>query len=95
MMIKVVLTCDNTLGTVPTQCSYSHTIGTQYSTSVSEEMSISEGIEATMESNFLDIMSAGLKYSHTTGYNWGQESSEAKSKQVTTTVDTTVPAGII
>ena len=94
MMIKIVLTCDNTLGTVPIQCSYSHTIGTQYSDSVSKEMSISTGIEASMESNFMDILSAGLKVSHTTGYNWGQESSEAKSKQVTTTVDTTVPAGI-
>ena len=94
MMIKVVLTCDNTLGTVSTQCSYSHTIGTEYSTSLSKEMSISTGIEASMESNFMDILSAGLKVSHTTGYNWGQESSEAKSKQVTTTVQATAPAGM-
>ena len=93
MMLKVVLTCDNTRGTVPTQCSYSHTIGTQYSSYVSNEMSISVAVKYAMESMFWgSFMSLGV--SANTTYNWKHESSEAKSKQVTTTVEATAPAGM-
>ena len=91
--IKVVLTCDNTRGTVPTQCSYSQTIGTQYSTSVTNEMSVSVGVKYAMEVGFEGLFKESLEVSATTGYNWRHESSEAKSKQVTTTVQATAPAG--
>ena len=95
MIIKVVLTCDNTRGTFPTHCSYSQTIGTQYSSSVSHQISVSVAVESAVEASFFGLLSAGLKTSLNTGYNWRHESSEARSKQVTTTVEATAPAGII
>ena len=93
MIIKVVLTCDNTRGTFPTHCS--QTIGTRYSSSVSHQISVSVAVEAAVEASFFGLLSAGLKTSLNTGYNWRHESSEARSKQVTTTVEATAPAGII
>jgi len=89
----VVLTCDNSRGTSPTTCTYSQTIGTQYSSSVSQEMGISVAIEAAMQAEFVGVFSSSLKTSVTTGYNWRHETSQAKSKQVTTTVKATAPAG--
>ena len=89
-----MLTCDNTRGTVPTQCSYSQTIGTQYSTSVTNEMSVSVGVKYALEVGFEGLFKESLEVSATTGYNWRHESSEAKSKQVTTTVQATAPAGM-
>ena len=95
LIIKVVLTCDNSRGTSPTTCTYSQTIGTQYSSSVSHEMGISVAIEAAMQAEFVGVFSSSLKTSVTTGYNWRHETSQAKSKQVTTTVKATAPAGNI
>merc|ERR1712079_982110 len=48
----VVLTCDNTRGIVPTRCTYSQTIGTRYSSSVTKGMSVSKAVEAEMSLGF-------------------------------------------
>ena len=51
----VVLVCDNTGGLVDTYCSYSHTVGTSYSNSMTEEMSISVGVSATMSTDYFGL----------------------------------------
>ena len=49
-----VLVCDNTGGVVDTSCSYSHTVGTAYSNSMTEEMSISVGLKETITSSYFE-----------------------------------------
>ena len=51
----VILECDNTRGLVDTYCSYSHTVGTAFSDSMMEEMSISAGVKATMSADFFEL----------------------------------------
>merc|ERR1711976_340715 len=68
----VVLVCDNTGGVVDTYCSYAHTVGTAYSKSMSEEMSISVGVSASMSASYFGLFSASLEVSATTGYDWSQ-----------------------
>jgi hypothetical protein len=42
---ETILECDNTEGIVDTSCSYSQTIGTQYTDEISEMNSIDIGIQ--------------------------------------------------
>ena len=51
----MILVCDNTGGVVDTYCSYSHTVGTAFSDSMTEEMSISAGVKATMSADFFEL----------------------------------------
>ena len=47
-----VLVCDNNAGQTSTRCSYSQTIGTQFSDSVSEGMSVDTTVEAEIAAMF-------------------------------------------
>ena len=55
-----VLVCDNTNGAVDLHCSYSHTVGTAYSTSMSEQMSVSVGVKAEMSADFFELFRLNL-----------------------------------
>merc|ERR1719320_1528937 len=70
----VVLICDNTMGLTTTTCSYSLTIGTQFSDSMSQGMSIDTTVEAELQAQFWGIFSGSLGVSETTGYDWTQTS---------------------
>ena len=82
MPCQVILQCDNLDGQTTTKCSYAHTVGTEYSNEVSEGMSVDETVEMAMEAQFWEIFKESLGTSVTTGYNWGQVSTETKSEQV-------------
>ena len=48
----VVLVCDNVTGQTSTKCTYSQTISTQFSDSVSEGMSVDTMVQEEMEAMF-------------------------------------------
>ena len=48
----VVLVCDNVTGQTSTKCTYSQTISTQFSDSVSEGMSVDTTVQEEMEAMF-------------------------------------------
>ena len=83
----MVLVCDNTQGLVTTKCSYSQTVGTQFSDSMEEGMSVDTTVEAEMAAQFWGMFSGGLGVSESTGYDWSRTSEAAKSEQVTVTVE--------
>ena len=66
----MVLICDNTMGLTTTTCSYSLTIGTEFSDSLSEGMSIDTTVEAELQLQFWGLFSGGLGVSESTGYDW-------------------------
>jgi len=72
--------CDNMNNDVETKCSYTKTIGTTWTTEASNSMSIDATIEASMSSSFFGFFSAELGLSVSTGYDWTQTSSQAKSE---------------
>ena len=94
-MCQVVLVCDNTQGVVTTKCSYSQTVGTVFSESVEEGMSVDTTVKAEMSAQFWGMFSGGLGVSETTGYDWSRTSEAAKSEQVTVTVEAEAPPGLV
>ena len=92
---EVVLVCDNTLGLTSTTCSYSQTVGTQFSDSVSEGMSVDTTVKEEMSAQFWGLFSLGLGVSESTGYDWGHTSESTKSEQVTVTVQAEAPPGYV
>ena len=92
---EVVLVCDNTQGLVTTKCSYSQTVGTQFSDSMEEGMSVDTTVEAEMAAQFWGMFSGGLGVSESTGYDWSRTSEAAKSEQVTVTVEAEAPPGLV
>merc|ERR1719312_2051505 len=91
----VVLICDNTMGFTTTTCSYSLTIGTEFSDSLSEGMSIDTTVEAELQLQFWGLFSGGLGVSESTGYDWRHASDTTKSQQVTVTVQAEAPPGLV
>ena len=85
--------CDNLLGQYITKCTYSHTVGTQYSESMSEGMSVSQSVEMTMQAQFFKIFSTSMGVSMSTGYDWTHTTDSTKSEQTTITVEAHAPAG--
>ena len=92
---EVVLVCDNTQGVVTTKCTYAQTVGTVFSETVEEGMSVDTTVEAEMAAQFWGMFSGGLGVSQTTGYDWGRTSEAAKSEQVTVTVEAEAPPGLV
>jgi len=77
---NTIMQCDNTLSSVETLCSYTKTIGTTYTTTVQNSMSIDVTIEESMSTDFFRKFSAEIGVSATTGYDWTHISTEAKVK---------------
>jgi len=92
---EVIISCDNLLGVTTAKCSYQHTIGTEFSESVSEGMSIDASIKAELELQFWEIFKANLGFSASTGYDWTHTSQATQNEQVTVTVEAEAPPGMV
>ena len=87
------MVCDNLNGQATTKCTYSQTVGTEFSDSVSEGMSVDETVEYEMEMEFWGIFKQRMGMSVATGYDWGHTSDATKSEQTTITVEAEAPPG--
>jgi len=89
----VVLTCDNTINTVSTFCSFFRSIGTAYEASMAESMNIDVTIAEEMTIQLFRLFSNTLGISVETGYNWEHTTSEVQSTVQSVEVDAEAPAG--
>lgn len=87
-----IMQCDNSNNDVEAKCTYTKTIGTTWTTEASKSMSIDTTIEASMSASFFSFFSADIGISQTTGYDWTQTSSQAKSETEEFKVETVVNA---
>jgi len=78
-----IMQCDNTNNDLEAKCPYVETIGTTWSASASESMSIDATIEAAMSESFFGMFSSVIGLSSTTGYDWNNTSSAARSETKT------------
>jgi len=92
---ETVASYDNSNSHLPSTFTYKYTIGTSWSTEMSEGMSIDETVSAEMSAGFFDIFEEKIGFSVTTGYNWNEVSTEAQSETKEFSVQTDVPAGEI
>jgi len=88
---KTIMQCDNTPSSVETKCSYTKVIGTTFTNTAQESMNIDTTIEAAMSEAFFEFFSADIGTSITTGYDWTDISSQAKSETEEFKVETVVP----
>ena len=91
--MQVILVCDNLLGQTTTKCSYSQTIGTAFSQSASEGMSVSESVADKIHEGLFNIFSNDLEISTTTGYDWTHASEATQSEQITIKFEAEAPPG--
>jgi len=82
--------CDNTNSDSETKCSYTKTIGTTWTSEVSDSMSIDSTIEYAMSASMFSFFSESLAISVSTGYDWTHTSSQAKSETEKFHVETIV-----
>merc|ERR1712064_222228 len=85
-----IMQCDNSNNDVEAKCTYTKTIGTTWTTEVSNSMSIDATIEYAMSASFFSFFSEELGISVSTGYDWTHTSSEAKSETQEFKVETVV-----
>jgi len=90
---KTVASFDNSISDLPSTFTYKYIIGTTWSFEMSESMSIDETISFEIKAAFYEIFEESLGTSVTTGYNWSEISSEAKSETQEFSVTTNVPGG--
>jgi len=90
---KTVVSFDNTESDLPSTFTYKYIIGTSWSHEMSDSMSIDETISYEVKAGFFDIFEETLGVSVSTGYNWSETSSEAKSETKEFTVSTELPGG--
>ena len=51
----VILSCDNLHGKTQTKCTYSHTVGTEFSESMSNGMSVDVSVSLELEAQFWEV----------------------------------------
>jgi len=90
---KTVTSLDNTHSDLPATFTYKYTIGTSWSHEMSDSMDISTTISEEVKAGFFDIFEASIGVSVTTGYNWSETSSEAKSETKEFTDSIEIPGG--
>jgi len=91
-----VFQCDNSANQHhEATCRYKKVIGTQYTNSWSESMSIDVSIEASMKATIYGIFETGISTSVTTGYNWGKAGSEVFNEEQEFEITVTVEPGFI
>ena len=83
---QVVLSCDAQDSAQPVTCNYDRTIGTSFSSTVSDSMSIDPTIKEELNSQFFLLFASSIGVSKTTGYDWTQVSGEAQSGESTVEV---------
>ncbi len=89
---NVVLKCDATNAITDTECNYIKTVGTKFSQSYSESMSIDTTIKYSMSEKFFGMFEATIGVSVSTGYNWGETTSETMDEEEKFEVLATAPA---
>jgi len=75
-----ITSLDNSESNFPTPFTFKQTIGTKWSQEVSESMSVSSRVEASISANFFGVFEASIGVSVETGYNWGSVSGFEKSE---------------
>jgi len=88
-----VASFDNSQSDISSTFTYKYTIGTTWSHEMSEGMSIDETVSAEMQAAFWGIFQGSLGVSVSTGYNWGEVTSEARGEEEEFSVETSVPGG--
>ena len=78
----VVLSCDASNAVTPVSCTYTKSIGSSYSQSVNESMSLDTSIETELKVQYFGLFSSQLSTSVETGYDWNHVSTEAMSEEV-------------
>ena len=91
--VQMVVTCDNRLSAIKTDCSYEYTLGTTYSNSITESMSVSSTISADIGLEFESLFSASVSSSLTTGYDFARTYDFSQSVSKAITVETSVEPG--
>merc|ERR1712142_9761 len=90
---KTVASYDNSNSDLQATFTYKYMIGTSWSTEMSEDMSIAATVSVELSAAFFEIFEERIGFSVTTGYNWNEASTEAKSEAEEFSVQTDVPAG--
>lgn len=90
---QTVATLENTDASGPTTFSYLKTVGTSFSTSITNSFSVSVTWEAEVKASLFG-QTASQGVSATTGYDWTSLDEEEKTTTRTYNVDVLVPAGL-
>ena len=83
-----VLECDALDAAIDVKCTYSKSVGTKYSQSVNESMSLDASIEEELKLQYYKRFYFGVGISVETGYDWTHVSSEAREYETTIEVRT-------
>ena len=86
---------DNSGSSIETEFTYTYTIGTVWSNEISKDFDIDVSVTEVLKRAFFKIFSDEVSSSFSTGYNWQSTSSQAKSDEISFTMETDVPAGTI
>ncbi len=90
---STVMSCDNTHGDNPVTCEYTEYVGTSYTEEAWESMSVSYGVMEEVQAGLMDVFSVGISVSATTGYDWGEATSQTFDRIKEYRVSVTVDAG--
>jgi hypothetical protein len=92
---NMVLICDATNAAADTECNYMKTVGTMYTETYSNSMSLDVTIKTEMSAKFEGLFSASVGVSVSTGYDWTSTSSETTSKEEKIEIKAVAPAGYV
>eukprot|EP00092_Neocalanus_flemingeri_P091728 GFUD01116366.1.p1 GENE.GFUD01116366.1~~GFUD01116366.1.p1 ORF type:complete len:307 (+),score=28.06 GFUD01116366.1:132-1052(+) len=88
-----VASFENSGSSLPSTFTYKYVIGTTWSNQMSEGFDVSITVSGELKASFWGRFEATIGVSHTTGYNWGYVSTQAKQERQEFTVETKVPGG--
>jgi hypothetical protein len=90
---KTIVRCDaqDAIGNVT--CDYTQTIGTAFSQTITDAISIDESIDVAYTGAFFDLFASTLGVSQTTGYNWANINALVEGDEVTSPESVTVTPG--
>merc|ERR1711915_142792 len=91
---STVASYDNSGSSLVSTFTYTYTIGTAWSTEMSEGFDISSSVTYEMKASFWGIFEETLGVSVTTGYDWSETSTQAQNEEKQFTVETQVPGGV-
>jgi len=91
---STVASYDNTGSSLVSTFTYTYTIGTAWSTEMSQGFDVSISVTNEIKASFWDIFEETLGVSVTTGYDWSETSTQAQNEERQFTVETQVPGGI-
>ena len=90
-----VASFDNSGSSLVSKFIYTYTIGTVWSTEMSQGFDVSISVSNEMKASFWGIFENTLGYSVTTGYDWSETSTEAQNEEKQFSVETEVPGGVL